>query len=107
MHVDGAYGGAGLAAPSARPSFNGIERADSFIVDPHKWLFAPLTAVHCCTEIQSTRAPPTGSMANTWRCSMTASGIPLITPITYPAEREAYPLVQPCNARDESLQRRR
>ena len=45
MHVDGAYGGAGLAAPSARPSFNGIERADSFIVDPHKWLFAPFD---CC-----------------------------------------------------------
>jgi glutamate/tyrosine decarboxylase-like PLP-dependent enzyme len=41
MHVDGAYGGAALAAPSVRPRFDGIERADSFIVDPHKWLFAP------------------------------------------------------------------
>lgn len=41
MHVDGAYGGAGLAAPSVRHLFRGIERADSFIVDPHKWLFAP------------------------------------------------------------------
>ena len=41
MHVDGAYGGAGLAAPSVRHLFHGIERADSFIVDPHKWLFAP------------------------------------------------------------------
>ena len=41
LHVDGAYGGAGLAAPSARERFAGIERADSFIVDPHKWLFAP------------------------------------------------------------------
>ena len=41
MHVDGAYGGAGLAAPSVRDLFGGIERADSFIVDPHKWLFAP------------------------------------------------------------------
>ena len=45
MHVDGAYGGAALAAPSAKPSFKGIERADSFIVDPHKWLFAPFD---CC-----------------------------------------------------------
>ena len=45
MHVDGAYGGAGLAAPSARAQFEGIERADSFIVDPHKWLFAPYD---CC-----------------------------------------------------------
>lgn len=44
MHVDGAYGGAALAAPSARPRFAGIEHADSFIVDPHKWLFAPFDA---------------------------------------------------------------
>jgi len=41
LHVDGAYGGAGLAAPSVRGLYDGIERADSFIVDPHKWLFAP------------------------------------------------------------------
>lgn len=41
LHVDGAYGGAGLAAPSVRHLYDGIERADSFIVDPHKWLFAP------------------------------------------------------------------
>ena len=41
FHVDGAYGGAGLAAPSVRHLFEGIEHADSFIVDPHKWLFAP------------------------------------------------------------------
>ena len=41
FHVDGAYGGAALAAPSVRQRFVGIERADSFIVDPHKWLFAP------------------------------------------------------------------
>src|SRR4051794_17412121 len=40
-HVDGAYGLAALAAPSARHRFAGIERADSFVVDPHKWLFAP------------------------------------------------------------------
>jgi glutamate/tyrosine decarboxylase-like PLP-dependent enzyme len=44
MHVDGAYGGAGLVAPSVRPLFRGVEGADSFIVDPHKWLFAPFDA---------------------------------------------------------------
>jgi glutamate/tyrosine decarboxylase-like PLP-dependent enzyme len=44
MHVDGAYGLAALAAPSVRSAFDGIERADSFIVDPHKWLFAPFDA---------------------------------------------------------------
>jgi aromatic-L-amino-acid/L-tryptophan decarboxylase len=41
FHIDGAYGGAALFAPSAREKFAGFERADSFIVDPHKWLFAP------------------------------------------------------------------
>ena len=41
FHVDGAYGGAGLFAPSVRAAYNGIEHADSFVVDPHKWLFAP------------------------------------------------------------------
>ncbi len=48
LHVDGAYGGAALAAPSARPLFDGVERADSFIVDPHKWLFAPYD---CCALV--------------------------------------------------------
>jgi glutamate/tyrosine decarboxylase-like PLP-dependent enzyme len=41
FHVDAAYGGAALLVPELRPRFDGIERADSFIVDPHKWLFAP------------------------------------------------------------------
>ena len=41
FHVDGAYGGAGLFAPSVRHRYDGIEHADSLVVDPHKWLFAP------------------------------------------------------------------
>lgn len=45
FHVDAAYGGAGMCAPSVRHKFIGIERCDSFIVDPHKWLFGPLD---CC-----------------------------------------------------------
>ena len=44
FHVDGAYGLAALCAPSVREKFSGIEDADSFIVDPHKWLFAPFDA---------------------------------------------------------------
>jgi len=44
FHVDGAYGLAALCAPSVRPLFIGVELADSFIVDPHKWLFAPFDA---------------------------------------------------------------
>ncbi len=41
MHVDGAYGGAVVASPTARQRLAGVEQADSFGVDPHKWLFAP------------------------------------------------------------------
>ena len=44
FHVDGAYGLAGLCAPSVRHLYQGVEGADSFIVDPHKWLFAPFDA---------------------------------------------------------------
>ena len=44
FHVDGAYGLAALCAPSVRAKFDGVENADSFIVDPHKWLFAPFDA---------------------------------------------------------------
>jgi L-2,4-diaminobutyrate decarboxylase len=44
FHVDGAYGLAGILDPGSRHLFEGIEKADSFIVDPHKWLFAPFDA---------------------------------------------------------------
>ena len=41
FHVDAAYGGAGLLAPSVRSQFAGIENADSITMDPHKWWFSP------------------------------------------------------------------
>lgn len=41
LHVDGAYGGAGLLVPRLRPLYDGIEQADSVVMDPHKWWFAP------------------------------------------------------------------
>jgi len=44
FHIDGAYGLAGILAPKTRPLYAGSERADSFIVDPHKWLYAPYDA---------------------------------------------------------------
>ena len=55
LHVDGAYGGAGLAAPSVRALFDGIEHADSFIVDPHKWLFAPVRLLRAALPRSRTR----------------------------------------------------
>ncbi|MDQ2682301.1 MAG: PLP-dependent decarboxylase, partial [Chloroflexota bacterium] len=42
FHVDAAYGGAALLVPEVRLLFAGIERADSVVIDPHKWLFTPL-----------------------------------------------------------------
>jgi aromatic-L-amino-acid/L-tryptophan decarboxylase len=42
FHVDGAYGGASLFSPTHRHLLEGVRHADSFVVDPHKWLFAPL-----------------------------------------------------------------
>ncbi|MFJ6132158.1 pyridoxal phosphate-dependent decarboxylase family protein [Janibacter terrae] len=62
FHVDGAYGGAGLAAPSVRHLYAGIEHCDSFIVDPHKWLFAPFD---CCALIY--RNPAAARNAHTQR----------------------------------------
>jgi glutamate/tyrosine decarboxylase-like PLP-dependent enzyme len=41
FHVDAAYGGGALIAPSVRHLFDGIEKADSVTIDPHKWLFSP------------------------------------------------------------------
>ena len=41
MHVDAAYGGAGLLSDRVRPLYDGIEFADSIVMDPHKWWFAP------------------------------------------------------------------
>ncbi len=60
FHVDGAYGAAALCVPELRPLFDGIERCDSFIVDPHKWLFAPYD---CCALIY--RDPAAARAAHT------------------------------------------
>ncbi|MEN9957684.1 MAG: hypothetical protein RIR46_1292, partial [Actinomycetota bacterium] len=43
-HIDGAYGLAGILSDQTKHLFDGTELADSFIVDPHKWLFAPFDA---------------------------------------------------------------
>jgi aromatic-L-amino-acid decarboxylase len=41
FHVDGAYGGAGMLSRALRPRYEGIQNADSLVMDPHKWWFAP------------------------------------------------------------------
>ncbi len=44
LHVDSAYAGAVALLPDRRGPFAGWERADSIVVNPHKWLFVPLDA---------------------------------------------------------------
>jgi aromatic-L-amino-acid decarboxylase len=42
LHVDGAYGGAAAVVPELRHVLDGVDRADSLVVNPHKWLFVPI-----------------------------------------------------------------
>jgi len=42
FHVDGAYGAAAAAVPSHRARYEGLDRADSVALDPHKWLSVPV-----------------------------------------------------------------
>jgi aromatic-L-amino-acid decarboxylase len=42
LHVDAAYGGAAAVAPEMRWVLDGADRADSIVVNPHKWLFTPI-----------------------------------------------------------------
>jgi aromatic-L-amino-acid/L-tryptophan decarboxylase len=44
LHVDAAYAGAVAIIPGRRGPFEGWQRADSIVVNPHKWLFTPLDA---------------------------------------------------------------
>jgi glutamate/tyrosine decarboxylase-like PLP-dependent enzyme len=44
FHVDGAYGGVAAKVPGAPADLRGLALADSVVVDPHKWLYAPLEA---------------------------------------------------------------
>ena len=42
VHVDAAYGGAAALVPELRWHFEGVDAADSLVVNPHKWLFTPM-----------------------------------------------------------------
>lgn len=44
LHVDAAYAGMAALLPECRPLFAGWERADSIVVNPHKWMFTPFDA---------------------------------------------------------------
>jgi aromatic-L-amino-acid decarboxylase len=49
LHVDAAYAGSAAIVPEFRQILDGCERADSVVVNPHKWLFTPfdLSVLYC------------------------------------------------------------
>jgi aromatic-L-amino-acid decarboxylase len=49
LHVDAAYAGSAAIVPELRHVLKGCERADSLVVNPHKWLFTPfdLSVLYC------------------------------------------------------------
>jgi aromatic-L-amino-acid decarboxylase len=49
LHVDAAYAGSAAIVPEMRNILVGCDRADSLVVNPHKWLFTPfdLSALYC------------------------------------------------------------
>jgi len=51
MHVDAAYGGAVAIVPEKRQLLTGWERADSVVVNPHKWLYTPMS----CSVLYTSR----------------------------------------------------
>jgi len=49
LHVDAAYAGSAAVVPEMRDILKGCERADSIVLNPHKWLFTPfdLSVLYC------------------------------------------------------------
>ncbi len=57
LHVDSAYAGVVAMLPERRTPFAGWERADSIVINPHKWLFTPLDAsLLLCRRMTDLRA---------------------------------------------------
>ena len=69
LHVDAAYAGSAAVCPELRWCMEGVDRADSVVVNPHKWLFTPVD----CSAIWTRRpdsfhkafGAPAEYMANT------------------------------------------
>ena len=57
LHVDAAYAGPAAALPELRASFEGWERGDSVVLNPHKWLFTPMDcSILYCRKPDALRA---------------------------------------------------
>jgi aromatic-L-amino-acid decarboxylase len=77
LHVDACYGGAIALVPEVRHLLDGIGRAQSIAVDPHKWFFVPVTAAlllvsepglaeQCFETVQGSYIPGDGAV-DPWR----------------------------------------
>jgi len=85
FHVDGAYGLPASLDPRVAPLFDGLELADSAIVDPHKWLGAPVGVAAAFVRDRSqlfgafTQEPADyleGSFTGDVECSFDSLGVP-------------------------------
>ena len=57
LHVDAAYGGSAAIVPEMKWMLEGVERADSLVMNPHKWLFVPMDlSVLFCRRMEVLRA---------------------------------------------------
>lgn len=65
FHVDGAYGLVGILDERVSAAYDGLELADSVIVDPHKWLGAPVGVA--ATFVRDRAHPAPGLHAGTRR----------------------------------------
>ena len=64
LHVDGAFGLWAAASPALRPLLRGVDRADSWITDGHKWLNVPYdAALVLCADPEAHRAAMSGTAA--------------------------------------------
>lgn len=91
LHVDGAYGGPAAVVPELRGVLDGVELADSLVVNPHKWLFTPLDcsvlytrrpdvltrAFSLVPEYLVTRVSPAGGDGETARVDLMDYGVQL------------------------------
>jgi len=57
LHVDGAYGGTAAILPEMRWVLDGVDRADSIVINPHKWLFTPVDfSAFYCRRLKTVRS---------------------------------------------------
>lgn len=79
LHVDAAYGGAAAVIPEMRWVLDGCERADSLVINPHKWLFVPMD----CSVLFTRRRDLLESAFSLTPSYLTGSPAETIDPMNY------------------------